>query len=80
MTSDSSVRNGSYEISIPGRLKANMPTKCIDQMPPPMAIAAAASQAPRARPDVARIRVARSSAVYEASAAISIDSATRTGS
>ena len=29
---------------MPGRLKASMATKCMDQMPPPMATAAAASQ------------------------------------
>ena len=40
-----------------------MPTKCIDQMPPPIATAAAPSQAMRAQPEAARTRVARSRAV-----------------
>ena len=47
-------------------------------MPPPKAIAAVANQALRARPAVARARLARLSAVKDANAAIRIDSVTRT--
>src|SRR5215210_5001121 len=54
-----------------------MATKCIDQMPPPIATAAAASQACRVHPLPARARLARSRAVYEAKAARTMDSATR---
>ena len=75
-TSESAVRLTSKLTGI-GMMNASMAMKCIDQMPPPMAIAAMASQPPRAQPWDARTRPPRSSAVYEAKHATRIDSATR---
>jgi hypothetical protein len=42
---DRAVRPRSYWTSMPGMLNASMAMKCIDQMPPPIARAAVASQA-----------------------------------
>lgn len=43
MTSDSRVSGRSYPMGI-GRLNASMPTKCMAQMPMPMAVAPPANQ------------------------------------
>jgi hypothetical protein len=50
-------------------IQASMPMKCMDQMPPPMATAAAVSQALAAPPDVFSARPARSREVKEAKTA-----------
>lgn len=63
---------------MPGMTNASIATKCIDQMPPPSAIAAADTQIVRARPREARTRLARLSAVKAARIATAIDSVTRT--
>src|SRR6185369_7693604 len=58
---------------------ASMATKCIDQIPPPMVIAAATSHAPCATPRAAMTRAPRSRAVYDAKVATRMESATRKG-
>ena len=63
IASDSKVRLRSYVTSMLGMLNASIATKCIAQMPPPIASAAVASQACRTHPKEARTRLARSSAV-----------------
>ena len=63
IASESKVRLRSYVTSMPGMLSASIATKCIAQMPPPIANAAVASQACRTHPKDARTRPARSSAV-----------------
>lgn len=60
-----------------GMLNASIATKCIDQMPPPNATAAAISQILRARPLDARILFAKLSAVNEANTATATDRRTR---
>jgi hypothetical protein len=65
----------SYEISI-GRWNASMATKCMLQIPLPMATLPPSNQASRARPRAAATRAASVSAVYDAPIAISIESAT----
>src|ERR1700730_1953110 len=60
-------------------LKASMAMKCIDHIPPPIAIAAATSHTRGATPRVAATRPPRSRAVKEAKAATRRDSATRCG-
>jgi hypothetical protein len=57
-----------------------MARKCIDQMPPPIAVAAVRSHIRRATPFAARTRPPRSSAVYDANIAMSTDIATSTRS
>src|SRR6185436_16780482 len=56
--------------------KASMATKCIDQIPPPRAIAALPSQTRRAPPTEERIRPARLSEAKEAKVAMKQESAT----
>jgi hypothetical protein len=56
-----------------------MPTKCIDQMPTPMAKPPPSSQAHATRPVAARSCTASASAVYEAKIATTIEAATRPG-
>jgi hypothetical protein len=60
-----------------GMLKASIATKCIDQRPPPSAMAAAPSHKRCTLPFVDRARDAKPSAVNDARIAISSDSATR---
>ena len=60
-----------------GRLNASIPRKCIDQMPTPIEKAPPTSHARALFPLDAVMRVVRSSAVYDASMATSIDTATR---
>ncbi len=63
-TTTESVRSGtSYAIAIPGMRKASMPTKCMLQMPKPMAREPPPSHATRARPRAALTLVASASAV-----------------
>ena len=62
---------------MPGMVKASMATKCIDQIPPPRAMAAAVTHICRIQPVDARMRVARLSAVNDANMAIRIDRITR---
>ena len=61
-------------------VKASMATKCIDQIPMPIATAPPASQTRWARPHVAAIRPANWNAVYDAMIAITTDSMTSLGS
>ena len=65
---------------MPGMVMASIATKCIDQIPPPRAMAAAVTHMCRIQPVDARMRVARLSAVNDANIAIKIDSITRSGS
>src|ERR1700731_323958 len=60
--------------------KASMPMKCIDHIPPPIAVAAATSQTRRASPRAASTCPPRSRAVYDAKQATRMDRATRYGS
>jgi enoyl-CoA hydratase/carnithine racemase len=60
--------------------KASMPTKCIDQMPRPIASEPPASQPFCTRPPARAVCPARSSATYDARTAITIESATNQGS
>src|ERR1700679_1425136 len=79
IASDRAVIHGSYPIGT-GRLNASIPTKCIDQMPMPMATDPPASHhhledcpcAPAIRPAISR-------AVNEASIAISTEANTSHG-
>src|SRR5258707_1736369 len=59
--------------------KASMPMKCIDHIPPPIVIAAAASHARRASPRATLTCPPRSRAVYDAREATRMDRATRYG-
>ena len=59
-----------------GRLKASIPMKCMDQMPMPIENAPPISQSWAERPLEAVMRVARSSAVYDAKIATMIESST----
>src|SRR5215213_628444 len=68
--------NGMLYVTSVGRLKANIPVKCIDQIPMPMANAPLVSQTTRDRPCAAVTRPATSSAVYEAITATRYESAT----
>ena len=54
-----------------------MPTKCIAQMPTPMAKPPPTSQAQAATPAASRMRIASVSAVYDASMATSSESRTK---
>ncbi|EXS69922.1 hypothetical protein BF95_19875 [Sphingobium sp. Ant17] len=58
-------------------VKASIATKCIDQMPPPRAMAAAVTHISRIQPRDVRMRVARLRAVNDANMAIRIDRMTR---
>ncbi|MNQ64030.1 hypothetical protein D3C85_784340 [compost metagenome] len=63
-----------------GRLKASMPTKCMDQIPMPMANAPPASQYRAAgSPCEARTRLAIPNAVYDARMATPRDTRTSEG-
>src|SRR5882757_1301225 len=77
-TSERMVNPMSYDIGI-GITKASMPMKCIDHIPPPIAIAAATSHGQCASPRAALTCPPRSRAVYDAKEAIRMDSATRYG-
>src|SRR6266404_115384 len=77
-TRERAVNPMSYDIGI-GMTKASMPIKCIDHIPPPIVIAAAASHARRANPRAAPTCPPRSSAVYDAKEATRTDRATRYG-
>ena len=60
-----------------GSDSASMPTKCIDQMPVPMAKPPPKSQSHATRPLAPRSRSAKVSAVYDARMATTIDETTR---
>src|SRR5690348_1639553 len=73
---DTKVMRALYGTGI-GRLNASMPTKCIDQMPTPMATAPPSSHSLCADPlPEAATRVAMSRATYDAMTATTYDSAT----
>jgi len=56
---------------------ASMPMKCIDQMPPPITNAAMPIHTGRNAGAAPRTRLPRSSALYDASTAMTMDSVTR---
>src|SRR5690242_230574 len=72
---DPATTTTSYEIGTERR-KASMATKCMLQMPVPMATLPPESHASRARPRAAVTRPASVSAVYDAQIASRIESAT----
>ena len=65
---------------VTGRLTANMPTKCIDQMPAPMVTAAPESKALRRAPFSKTRRLASCRPAKEPRIAMAIESATSSGS
>src|ERR1700761_6850019 len=78
IASDRAVIHGAYPMGT-GRLKASMPMKCIDQMPMPIATDPPTSHHLDAFPWASVTRPAISSAVYEASIAISTEAITSQG-
>src|SRR5665213_2035201 len=74
-TIDAATYQRSYATSI-GSVSASMPTKCMLQMPTPIASATPSSHSARARPVLAKMRPARSSAVYDARIAMTTESTT----
>ena len=76
---ESNVRNLVYPSAM-GNENASMPTKCMDQMPVPMATEPPIHQ-DRATPrSLVRTRFARSSVTYEAKLATKMDATTTHGS
>ena len=73
--SDTGVMGIAKAIGI-GRRNASIPTKCMAQMPEPIATAPPRIQANRERPAASVTRPARLSAEYDATLATSIDTRT----
>ena len=78
-STDSSTSGTSYCIGT-GRSSAIMPTKCMLQMPTPMATAPLSHQKLRPRPRARATRSVNSRATYDASTAITDEIATSSGS
>jgi hypothetical protein len=78
-TSTERTTSGTSYIVGTGSLSASMATKCMLQIPMPIATDPPRSHAARRRPWAAVTRLARSSAAYDASIAITIERMTSTG-
>ena len=78
MNSEVTVVGMSYASAI-GSEKASMPTKCIDQMPLPMAKAPPPSQSLDGTPSLRATRAERLSAVWETKIATATDKTTSQG-
>src|SRR5579872_7477747 len=79
IASDSSVIGTLQPIGT-GKENASMPMKCIDQIPPPIAVAAATIQPMRAQPVDDQMRDATLSETNDAQVATPIDNRTSIGS